>query len=140
MGARLVQTFAVLSAVGSDQARITFSPQTNRTRVRLEPYCDHLFNKQSRTGADVSVSFLKPVLHLFNNQVLKSQDDDTQLTTTIKGGILKYHNEKYDDDTTEKLLDMATLLDPRFKTTYIKRREGRLHEDKSCCRTGKPRG
>lgn len=68
----------------------------------------------------VSVSFLKPVLYLFNNQVLKSQDDDTQLTTTIKEGILNYLNEKYDDGTTENLLDMATLLDPRFKTTYIK--------------------
>lgn len=30
-----------------------------------------------------SVSYLKAVLHLFNTQVLKPQDDDTQLTTTI---------------------------------------------------------
>ena len=67
-----------------------------------------------------SVSYLKPVLHLFNNQVLKPQDDDTPLTTTIKEGILNYLNEKYADQTTEELLDMASLVDPRFKTTYIK--------------------
>lgn len=58
------------------------------------------------SGEDyVSVSYLKPVLKLFNNQVLMSQDEDTQLTKTIKEGMLKYLNEKYDDDTTEKLLD-----------------------------------
>lgn len=67
-----------------------------------------------------SVSYLKPVLHLFNNQILKHQDGDTELTTTIKEGILKYLNEKYDDQTTQDLLDIASLVDPRFKTTYIK--------------------
>lgn len=35
-----------------------------------------------------SVSYLKPVLHLFNNQILKHQDDDIPLTTTIKESIL----------------------------------------------------
>lgn len=67
-----------------------------------------------------SVSYLKPILHLFNNQILKHQDGDTELTTTIKEGILKYLNEKYDDQTTQDLLDIASLVDPRFKTTYIK--------------------
>ncbi|XDV20661.1 hypothetical protein PO909_025953 [Leuciscus waleckii] len=64
-----------------------------------------------------SVSYLKPVLHLFNNQILKHQDGITELTTTIKEGILKYLNEKYDDQTTQDLLDIASLVDPRFKTT-----------------------
>ena len=63
---------------------------------------------------------MKPVLHLFNNQILKPQVDDTHLTTTIKDGILNYLNEKYVDQTTEELLDMASLVDPRLKTTYIK--------------------
>lgn len=60
----------------------------------------------------VSVSYVKPVLHLFNHEILKSQDDESPLTRTIKEGILNYLNDKYDDNTTEKLLDMATLLDP----------------------------
>ena len=68
----------------------------------------------------VTVSYVKPVLHLFNHEILKSQDDDSLLTRTIKEGILNYLNDKYDGNTTEKLLDMATLLDPRFKTAYIK--------------------
>lgn len=68
----------------------------------------------------VSVSFLKPVLHLFNNEILSQKDGDTELTKAVKDGILKYLNEKYDDHATNNLLDMATLLDPRFKTAYIK--------------------
>lgn len=70
----------------------------------------------------VSVSFLKPVLHLFNTEVLRRQDD-TELTEAIREGILEYLNEKYDDQTTEDLLDMATLVDPRFKTAYIQDEE-----------------
>lgn len=73
----------------------------------------------------VSVSYVKPVLHLFNHEILKSRDVESPLSRTIKEGILNYLNDKYDDDTTEKLLDMATLLDPRFKTAYIK--EDRLN-------------
>lgn len=68
----------------------------------------------------VSVSFLKPVLHLFNNDILSRKDGDTELTQAVKEGVLKYLNEKYDDPTTDNLLDMATLADPRFKTAYMK--------------------
>ncbi|XP_077359465.1 E3 SUMO-protein ligase ZBED1-like isoform X2 [Festucalex cinctus] len=68
----------------------------------------------------VSVSYVKPVLHLLKQQILKSQDDDSPLTRTIKEGIINYLSNDYADDVTENLLDMATLLDPRFKTAYIK--------------------
>ena len=68
----------------------------------------------------VSVSYLKPVLHLLNEQVVKVQEDDSELTKSIKTRILEYLNEKYADPVTQELLDMASLLDPRFKTKYIK--------------------
>lgn len=72
------------------------------------------------SGEDyVSVSYLKPVLHLFNNSLLKAEDDDTPLTKEMKAAILEYLNDKYSDPTTDELLDMASLLDPRFKSTYI---------------------
>ncbi|XP_056453233.1 zinc finger BED domain-containing protein 4-like [Gadus chalcogrammus] len=68
----------------------------------------------------VSVSFLKPVLHLFNDQILSPKEGETELTKAVKGGVLKYLNEKYDDAATNNILDMATLVDPRFKTTYLR--------------------
>ncbi|KAI2666742.1 E3 SUMO-protein ligase ZBED1 [Labeo rohita] len=73
------------------------------------------------SGEDyVSVSYLKPVLHLFNKTIVAPQEDDTQLTKNIKDKILEYLNEKYADPDTEDLLDMASFVDPRFKTKYIK--------------------
>ncbi|KAM9306409.1 E3 SUMO-protein ligase ZBED1-like [Pholidichthys leucotaenia] len=67
----------------------------------------------------VSISFIKPTLHLFNNSLLKSDDDDTELTKQIKTDVLKYLNQKYSDQTTQDLIDLASLLDSRFRTTYI---------------------
>lgn len=68
----------------------------------------------------VSVSFLKPVLHLFNEEILNAKEGETELNKAVKGGVLKYLNEKYDDPATNNILDMATLVDPRFKTTYMR--------------------
>ncbi|KAL1254476.1 hypothetical protein QQF64_016705 [Cirrhinus molitorella] len=68
----------------------------------------------------VSVSYLKPVLHLFKTEVLKHSDDDTQLTKDIKTVVIDYLSEKYDEEITDELLDMASLVDPRFKTQYIR--------------------
>ncbi|KAK0141200.1 Zinc finger BED domain-containing protein 1 [Merluccius polli] len=66
----------------------------------------------------VSVSLVKPTLHLFNNSILEDKEDDTQLSKTIKHDILEYLNEKYSDQVTQELLDMASALDPRFKLKY----------------------
>ncbi|KAK0152913.1 Zinc finger BED domain-containing protein 1 [Merluccius polli] len=66
----------------------------------------------------VSVSSVKPVLHLFETSVLAVQDD-TDFTRSVKSNILKYLQEKYSDPRTQDLLDMATTFDPRFKMNYI---------------------
>ncbi|XP_048053132.1 E3 SUMO-protein ligase ZBED1-like isoform X1 [Megalobrama amblycephala] len=72
------------------------------------------------SGEDyVSVSYLKPVLHLFSTKILAVNDEDSDLTNTIKSKIVEYLNKNYDDEDTQELLDMASFLDPRFKTNYI---------------------
>lgn len=67
----------------------------------------------------VSVSFVKPVLQLFNTSLLEMREEDTDLTKNIKKKMLDYLNEKYEDDETQNLLDMASFLDPRFKMDFI---------------------
>lgn len=67
----------------------------------------------------VSVSCVKPTLHLFNNKLLAVQEDDTDLTKCIKKKIVDYLNEKYAHPPTQELLDMACALDPRFKLNYV---------------------
>ncbi|KAK1884618.1 Zinc finger BED domain containing protein 1 [Dissostichus eleginoides] len=72
------------------------------------------------SGEDyVSVSYVKPVLHLFKEHLLKADDDDTDLSGEMKMTILNYLTDKYKDPKTDELLDMASLVDPRFKTKYI---------------------
>lgn len=68
----------------------------------------------------VSVSLLKPVMHLFNTSILKEAEDDTELTRSIKTTVMGYLNDKYKDPAMDDLLDMACLVDPRFKLEYTK--------------------
>ncbi|XP_060792651.1 E3 SUMO-protein ligase ZBED1-like [Neoarius graeffei] len=67
----------------------------------------------------VSISSVKPVLHLFETSVLAVKDDDTEFTRSLKSNILGYLQEKYSDPKTQDLLDIATTLDPRFKMNSI---------------------
>nr|XP_054600178.1 E3 SUMO-protein ligase ZBED1-like [Nothobranchius furzeri] len=85
----------------------------NKTLGPLVEFTDALSGEKY-----VSVSLIKPTLHLFNNSILAEQDDDTDLSKCIKRRILEYLNEKYGDSPTQELLDMATVLDPRFKLRY----------------------
>ncbi|RXN13109.1 zinc finger BED domain-containing 1-like protein [Labeo rohita] len=72
------------------------------------------------SGEDyISVSYLKLVFHVFNTKILAADDEDSDLTKTIKSKILEYINKNYDGEDTQELLDMALFLDPRFKTNYI---------------------
>ena len=66
-----------------------------------------------------SVSFFKPTLHLFNNSILAVQEDETDLTKSMKNKIVDYLNDKFNDTATQELLDMASALDPRFKLKYV---------------------
>ncbi|XP_053179067.1 E3 SUMO-protein ligase ZBED1-like [Scomber japonicus] len=68
----------------------------------------------------VTVSYVKPVLHLFRSNLLEVNEGDTQLTKEMKTKIMAYLDEKYADPDTDDLLDMATLMDPRFKVQYIR--------------------
>ncbi|XP_034446787.1 uncharacterized protein LOC117764819 [Hippoglossus hippoglossus] len=67
----------------------------------------------------VSISYLKPVLHLFATSVLAEDAEDTDLTKSIKTKVLAYLNNKYGDPNIQELLDVACFLDPRFKTQFI---------------------
>lgn len=69
--------------------------------------------------AYVSVSCIKPVLHLFRTSLLQREADDTELTATIKGNIMQYLDDKYSNAVQDELLDISSLMDPKFCTAYI---------------------
>lgn len=67
----------------------------------------------------VTLSYIRPLLHLFNTSLLAHEEGDTELCKSIKSWIVDYLNSKYADPSTSDLLDIASLLDPRFKASYI---------------------
>ena len=67
----------------------------------------------------VTVSTVKPLLHHINTKALAVENDNTELTRDIKERIKSCLTEKYSDNEVNMLLDMATMLDPRFKVDYI---------------------
>lgn len=74
------------------------------------------------SGEDyVTLSYVRPVLQLFNTSTLAVEEGDTDLCSSIKSTIVDYLNVKYADPATSDLLDMATFVDPRFKDMYIPR-------------------
>ncbi|XP_040289759.1 E3 SUMO-protein ligase ZBED1-like [Bufo bufo] len=74
----------------------------------------------------VSISCVKPALNLLNTSVLA--EEDTDLTKSLKSRILQYLNEKY--EVTQDLLNMASFMDPRFRTQYLSADETQSIKDR----------
>lgn len=87
----------------------------NKALGPLLAFTDALSGEQQ-----VTVSYVTPVLSLFNNDVLAVQSDDTDLTKDIKRSVLTYLNSKFAGDNMVELLGMVSTLDPRFKHRYNK--------------------
>ena len=70
----------------------------------------------------VTVSAVLPMLTLISDELLKDEQSDTQLTKDIKRRIREDLNTRYSavPEKTTEILKIATFLDPRFKTNYIK--------------------
>ncbi len=66
----------------------------------------------------VTVSAIKPVLHILKTKVLSESSTDTQLTADIKRKILEYLENKYSDSDIDEMLSVSSFLDPRFKAEY----------------------
>jgi hypothetical protein len=69
----------------------------------------------------VTVSVICPMLRLIESRILKEKDTDTQLTKDIKDKICSDLTSRYEsyDSSVLHLLNMASVLDPRFKMNYI---------------------
>ena len=81
---------------------------------QLDDFTDMLSGEQK-----VTVSSIKPVLHILKSKVLKVCEGDANLTNSLKQRVLDYLLNKYDDNDVDELLNVCTYLDPRFKGVYI---------------------
>ncbi|KAK1897704.1 Microtubule-associated serine/threonine-protein kinase 2 [Dissostichus eleginoides] len=119
----LEQEKALVRVLGSDKKSRHLEPtwqdldvleSINKAVKPLQEFTDALSGEFY-----VSVSYIKPVLHLFKTSLLQPEEEDAELTKTIKGKIMRYLDDKYSDPVKDELLDMSSLVDPRFRTTYI---------------------
>lgn len=111
----LEQEKAVARVLGSDVKSRHLVPSwqdievlgsVNKAIKPLQDFTDALSGEMY-----VSVSYIKPVIHLFKTSLLQPEEDDTELTKTIKKKVLGYLDEKYSDPVNDELLDMAPLMD-----------------------------
>ncbi|KAJ8342807.1 hypothetical protein SKAU_G00327350 [Synaphobranchus kaupii] len=117
----LEQTKAISQVLSGDRNARHLVPTWQDTDV-LESIHKALHPLQEFTDAlsgeeYISISYLKPVLHLLATSVL-AEDDDTDLSRSIK--TKAYLKDKYSDPDTQEILDVASFLGPRFKTQYIR--------------------
>ncbi|CAM4671491.1 unnamed protein product [Leuciscus chuanchicus] len=73
----------------------------------------------------VTISCVKPVLNLFSNNILQAKENDIDLTKAIKKSVLDNINSKYGETVTEELINLATLLEPCFRTEHMSESESK---------------
>ncbi|XP_041837691.1 E3 SUMO-protein ligase ZBED1-like [Melanotaenia boesemani] len=80
----------------------------------------------------VTVSCLKPVLELFKSDLLQPKDSDTDLTRNIKSSVAEYLGKKYEEDPDlMEMVNMATMLDPRFHAKYLRPEDTQAVKDRA---------
>jgi len=64
-----------------------------------------------------TLSMILPLQHQLLNCIMKARDDDSALIKQVKKEVVNDFSTRYQDTCTKKDLTVATLLDPRFKST-----------------------
>ncbi|XP_014211665.1 zinc finger BED domain-containing protein 1 [Copidosoma floridanum] len=79
----------------------------------LQPLKDTIYTLSEEKMPHISL--LKPLLWQLVTSHLKVKDDDTENAREIKDSLIKMLSEKYADQHVNLVLQIATVLDPRFK-------------------------
>ena len=69
----------------------------------------------------VTVSAVIPMIELLKSKILKVDPADSQLTRSLKNLIKNDLSRRYVDDEVTSLLDITSVLDPRFKVKYVRK-------------------
>lgn len=67
----------------------------------------------------VTASCLRPLLNHLCTEALVEAEGDTTLKIDIQNKIKQYMNEKYEDESTREMINLASCLDPRFMMNYF---------------------
>ena len=67
----------------------------------------------------VTSSSILPIMDLLSNSVLKENEDDVALTNNIRATILTDLSIRNTNVEVIKVLEVASFMDPRFKTKFV---------------------
>ena len=67
----------------------------------------------------VTASCLRPLLNHLCTEALVEAEGDTTLKKDIQNKIKQYMNEKYENESTKEIINLACSLDPRFMMNYF---------------------
>jgi hypothetical protein len=125
----LEQNKAITQVLGADKdtRRLIPSWQDIDVMESIEVVLGPLFDFTDSLSGEkyISVSLVKPVLRLFEEQQLCPADEDTPMSKELKQRIMTYLKEKYSPQAVNDLLDIATVCDPRFKLRYLNDEEAK---------------
>ncbi len=79
----------------------------------------HSFTDLLSGEKHVTISAIMPLLHHLYSDILLSKEDDTRLAKDIKTRVKVYMEQKYSDEENILFLNIASYLDPRFKSQYM---------------------
>ena len=116
---RILEQEAGICQVLSNDRKVTHLIPSWQEVMVLESISAALTPLQDFTDMLSSVSAIKPLVQHLRDTILTETEDQSELTGDIKHRVLAYLNNKYDSPSINKLLDVCSFLDPRFKLDYI---------------------
>ncbi|XP_059418798.1 E3 SUMO-protein ligase ZBED1-like [Carassius carassius] len=89
---------------------------TCRVLKPLRTFTDSLASEKC-----ITISSLRPVLQHLTESILAEKDDDSSLVRSMKHAIAICKNlkERYEDSDMANVINMACVLDPRFKLNFV---------------------
>ena len=67
----------------------------------------------------VTVSAIMPVIRLTRSKILRAKASETDHTKALKQKIIEDLVHHYQNEEVSSLLDLTSILDPRFKVKYV---------------------
>ena len=90
-------------------------------RLRLNKALTPIADMTNILGGEnyVAISAVKLLLSVTSTKSLSLEDNDIPLTKALKTEIIEDMQRRYSGSKIVELLDVASFVDPRFKTQYI---------------------
>ena len=115
---RLYEMYPAIVSVLAENNRINLIPADN-THLNMKVLCDFLSDFDAATQIVsgekyATISLIKPLLRTLTNHC-SEDSDDSSLIKSVKEAIKKDIENRYKEPKTQKILNVATIIDPRFK-------------------------